>query len=70
LISTLAAINEESLLKFSPSKTARSNRYSLAYGQKLNLSNIAKINAPDHTTDEEDHIVLSRLIQKYQRDFN
>ena len=62
-------MNEESLLKFSPSKTARSNRYSLAYGQKLNLSNIAKINAPD-TIDEEDHIILSRLISKYQRDFN
>ncbi|CDW80029.1 UNKNOWN [Stylonychia lemnae] len=63
----LAAINDESLIRFSPSH--HSKRNSLSNYHRLNISNILK-NGGQDTIDEEDHIILSRLIQKYQRDFN
>ena len=64
--STHAAINNESILKMSPER--ESKRTSL--NAKLNISNILKNNNNTEIMDEEDHHILTRLMQKYQRDFN
>lgn len=56
-ISNLANVNEESMIKFSPSK---SKRNSLSH--KLNISNIVIRPGQDTLIDEEDHAILSRLI--------
>ena len=63
-ISTLAAVNDESMMRFSPQGRGK---HSKQISQKLNISNILN---NQETLDEEDHALLCRLIQKYQRDFS
>ena len=55
-------INDESMIRFSPTNKSNSKRNSLSnYHQRLNISNILK-NGGQDTIDEEDNIILSRLI--------
>lgn len=67
-VSTLAAINEESMIRFSPRNSKR-NSFSIC-NPKLNISNIIKNGGGQDTLlDDEDHLLITRLIQKYHRDF-
>eukprot|EP00347_Sterkiella_histriomuscorum_P008894 403343337 len=60
--------NDESILKFSPNQTSKRN--SMANYKRLDISNILKNQGSDTIIDEEDNLILGRLIQKYQREFN